>query len=142
MTLSHLHLITSSALIAACLAGCGEDSNARKELSRMTDSIGGQIQEHGNRLGEMIPSRSDVQKTSEEELKRAFAIEYQVFDFDPGSSAQELQARFEALGRDRWDCSFSPNVQVNETLNTTRAICKRRPSSALRLLFGAGSLLW
>ena len=123
-------------LCLCLLSSCDGNSETEKKVDRVASQIGNQIVDQTNRLGELIPSKDEIKKSSNEQIEKTFAIEYRVVDIKADSSAEQTQTLLNDLGKERWDC-FS----ITSEKEGSRLLCKRRPLSALRALIGAGGLL-
>lgn len=64
-------------------------------------------------------------KQAQEEVEKAYQVEYLVKDFDLAIPAKELNDSLNELGQARWECS---SVAITANI---RLICKRKPRSVL-----------
>lgn len=131
---SSLALLISIYLLLIQTA-CKGDSETEQQIDQVTSRISQEITSKKNKLQEYLPSTDEIEKTSSEELEKAFSIEYQVVEIKVGTSTEDLQKKLIELGKERWDCFTHMS-----TLDSDRLLCKRRPRSTLRALLGAGGL--
>ena len=119
------------------LFGCDGKSETEKKVGRVASQISDEFADQTNKLGKLIPSSDEIKKSSNEEIERAFAIEYRVVEVKTDLTADQTQSLLAELGKERWDC----NLMIAKA-ESSRLLCKRRPLSTLRTLIDAGGILW
>lgn len=94
--------------------GC-DTPEASKHLDRISSHVGQNINE--------------AQQLAEGEVQKLFAWEYHVVELPDELSREDLAARLNELGSDRWDCFHMSSSGVN-----LRLVCKRQPKSYLKYI--------
>jgi len=90
-----------------------------------------EVTETVSKIGEKIESGSSkIKNHASEEIQKLQTIEYKVFSLPNDITTEDLEKNLSELGKERWDCALSNNHETT----VIRFICKRLPSTYLRLL--------
>lgn len=108
------------------LSGCREGQEAKQQVVAELERAIGHAQAQLERLK---PAALEVPARAGDELEKMYAIEYRVIPIEPDEPSNALEARLNALGKERWECVFAPPSPAGN-----RLLCRRLPLSYLRLL--------
>ncbi len=120
-------------LLGLCilLSGCDPDTK-EPSLDSLAQNVGKILGAAKDGAEQLAPHGKKLTDNTLDEVEKLSALEYKVKDLDASSSARQIQAELELLGKDRWDC-----YQISHLQDVTRLYCKRMPKSYLRYLLPA-----
>ena len=117
------------ALLTAVFLSACESGKPPAELESLNSQLKDFLKKAEQKIEGLTPETRGVSEATSQEVEKLFTFEYKVVEFKTEASSQEIEARLQALGQDRWECFSSEGSS-----RSLRIFCRRRPKTYLRYI--------